>query len=407
MGKWTGKEDECDGCKLQKAKYKCPACLFPSCSLACSKSHKDTTGCSGVRCKTNYVPISKYTENDFMSGMRNSVTLAMGIQLNSPRSHLCPDYCFLEDAHRIADNATRQNMKSKPVENSKLSQKQKMLQKQCNARKISIRFAPNGLQRRNSNHSYYNTKTKSIIWTIEWVFESGSTTTFLDHGVSETTTLYDSLDNFLGQAPENANRRLQLADFVKRDRESLHFYLKDGQPQKKMSEVKYQKLLQFNERLKQEDELPRIKVSEAAKAMITFITSTPDPLTQPNRPEFVNENHFTKKQRIKMGKEIVQLLRKQTCYDLLPLSYKLIVLETTLMFNCAQTGSTKGVQSAPLWDATHQKFAGMLTVTDFINLLLYYYSAPEYGKAIQEFEKLSIQAWKGVAPCLKVKSVPY
>ncbi|KAJ3112926.1 hypothetical protein HDU96_003994 [Phlyctochytrium bullatum] len=61
-----------------------------------------------------------------------------------------------------------------------------------------------------------------------------------------------------------------------------------------MSELKYQKLLQFNERLKQEDELPRIKVSEASKALLTFVTSTPDPLTQPTRPEFA-DNQFTKK----------------------------------------------------------------------------------------------------------------
>ncbi|KAI9337161.1 hypothetical protein DFJ73DRAFT_849489 [Zopfochytrium polystomum] len=63
-----------------------------------------------------------------------------------------------------------------------------------------------------------------------------------------------------------------------------------------MSELKYQKLLQLNERLKLEDELPRVKVSEAAKAMIQFVTTTPDPITQPNKPEFVAENQFTKKQ---------------------------------------------------------------------------------------------------------------
>ncbi|KAJ3351121.1 hypothetical protein HDU83_009200 [Entophlyctis luteolus] len=61
-----------------------------------------------------------------------------------------------------------------------------------------------------------------------------------------------------------------------------------------MSELKYQKLVQLNERLKLEDELPRVKVSEAAKAMIQYVLSTPDPLTQPTKPEFVAENQFTK-----------------------------------------------------------------------------------------------------------------
>ncbi|KAJ3120768.1 hypothetical protein HK098_004248 [Nowakowskiella sp. JEL0407] len=61
-----------------------------------------------------------------------------------------------------------------------------------------------------------------------------------------------------------------------------------------MSELKLQKLLQLNERLRQEEELPRIKVSEASKALVTYVTSTPDPLTQPTRPEF-EDNPFTKK----------------------------------------------------------------------------------------------------------------
>lgn len=89
-----------------------------------------------------------------------------------------------------------------------------------------------------------------------------------------------------------------------------------------MSELKLQKLMQLNERLKLEEELPRVKVSEASKAyvmlentnqskmlrvllvcmcassfsLVSFVASTPDPLTQPTRPEFA-ENPFIKKAR--------------------------------------------------------------------------------------------------------------
>jgi hypothetical protein len=53
------------------------------------------------------------------------------------------------------------------------------------------------------------------------------------------------------------------------------------------------------------------------------------------RPETVvlkqKIKHVIFLQLINMGNEIVQLLKTQTCYDLLPLSYKLIVLETTLL----------------------------------------------------------------------------
>ncbi|KAI9017022.1 hypothetical protein BC832DRAFT_543417 [Gaertneriomyces semiglobifer] len=61
-----------------------------------------------------------------------------------------------------------------------------------------------------------------------------------------------------------------------------------------MSELKLQKLLALNERLRQEEELNRVKVSEASKSLMTFITSTSDPLTSNLKPE---ENPFTKKQK--------------------------------------------------------------------------------------------------------------
>ncbi|KAJ3089749.1 hypothetical protein HK102_005583 [Quaeritorhiza haematococci] len=61
-----------------------------------------------------------------------------------------------------------------------------------------------------------------------------------------------------------------------------------------MSELKLQKLLQLNERLRQEEALPRIKVSEASKVLVSYVTSTADPLTQPTLPQFA-DNPFTKK----------------------------------------------------------------------------------------------------------------
>ncbi|KAI8613580.1 hypothetical protein BC830DRAFT_1066454 [Chytriomyces sp. MP71] len=65
-------------------------------------------------------------------------------------------------------------------------------------------------------------------------------------------------------------------------------------------------------------------------------------------------------------------LRETTCYSMLPASSKLVVFETRMKVRHALTALVQhGVQSAPLWDAVTQQFAGMFTVTDFINLLLY------------------------------------
>ncbi|KAJ3195087.1 5'-AMP-activated protein kinase subunit gamma-2 [Irineochytrium annulatum] len=83
-------------------------------------------------------------------------------------------------------------------------------------------------------------------------------------------------------------------------------------------------------------------------------------------------------------------------YDLLPRSSKLVILDKTLLVKKALAALAQhGVQSAPLWETSTQTFAGMLTVTDFINLLIFYNNAFEYAVAVEEFNKLSIQGLRG------------
>ena len=39
----------CDTCKSEPFKYKCPKCLKLSCSLKCVKEHKTTDDCNGQK----------------------------------------------------------------------------------------------------------------------------------------------------------------------------------------------------------------------------------------------------------------------------------------------------------------------------------------------------------------------
>ena len=50
----------CATCNSEAAKYTCPRCQVRTCSLSCSRSHKETTGCSGIRDKVAYVPMNQY-----------------------------------------------------------------------------------------------------------------------------------------------------------------------------------------------------------------------------------------------------------------------------------------------------------------------------------------------------------
>ncbi|KAF9534931.1 hypothetical protein CPB83DRAFT_843172 [Crepidotus variabilis] len=51
----------CGSCNLLPAKYTCPGCRIRTCSLPCSKRHKENTGCTGKRNRAVYVPMNEYT----------------------------------------------------------------------------------------------------------------------------------------------------------------------------------------------------------------------------------------------------------------------------------------------------------------------------------------------------------
>ncbi|KAI8378490.1 hypothetical protein BD560DRAFT_297507, partial [Blakeslea trispora] len=67
----------CQLCQTHNWIYTCPRCLIHTCSVDCVKQHKQNSECSGVRDKTSYVSLQKYTESNMMS-----------------------DYTYLEDVSR-------------------------------------------------------------------------------------------------------------------------------------------------------------------------------------------------------------------------------------------------------------------------------------------------------------------
>ncbi|CAG8667973.1 7319_t:CDS:10 [Acaulospora morrowiae] len=94
---------------------------------------------------------------------------------------------------------------------------------------------------------------------------------------------------------------------------------------------------------------------------------------------------------------VCAFLKQHSSYDVLPVSYRIIVLDTSLLVKKALAALMQnGVVSAPLWDSTNQKFAGMLTVSDFINLIQYYYKHSSYSVALEEIEQFQIQQLRDV-----------
>uniref|UniRef100_A0A8C2J2N9 5'-AMP-activated protein kinase subunit gamma-1 n=1 Tax=Cyprinus carpio TaxID=7962 RepID=A0A8C2J2N9_CYPCA len=90
-----------------------------------------------------------------------------------------------------------------------------------------------------------------------------------------------------------------------------------------------------------------------------------------------------------------RFMKSHRCYDLVPTSSKLVVFDTSLQVKKAFFALvSNGVRAAPLWDSKKQCFVGMLTITDFINILHRYYKSSLVQ--IYELEEHKIETWREV-----------
>ncbi|KCV72790.1 hypothetical protein H696_00369 [Fonticula alba] len=98
-------------------------------------------------------------------------------------------------------------------------------------------------------------------------------------------------------------------------------------------------------------------------------------------------------------------LRSYTCYDTLPISGRVVVLDTALPVKKAFHALLQNeLRAAPLFDSRRHKIIGMLTVTDFINILRYYHYFPD--EAMRRGIRLDdqrIQGWRDTDISLLLK----
>ncbi|XP_036400963.1 5'-AMP-activated protein kinase subunit gamma-1-like isoform X2 [Megalops cyprinoides] len=103
----------------------------------------------------------------------------------------------------------------------------------------------------------------------------------------------------------------------------------------------------------------------------------------------------------------MEFMKSHCCYDTIPTSSKLVIFDTTLQVKKAFIALVaNGLRAATLWDSKRQCFVepflsyfpvslpGMLTITDFINILHRYYKSPMVQ--IYELEEHKIETWREV-----------
>jgi hypothetical protein len=94
-------------------------------------------------------------------------------------------------------------------------------------------------------------------------------------------------------------------------------------------------------------------------------------------------------------KFISRFLENHNCYSVIPDSGKIVVLDIALRVKSAfHALEENNIKSAPLWDSKSQDYVGIITVTDFIEILLHFHRVPNVN-LFDELEKHQIKTWRG------------
>lgn len=190
---------ECSQCVERPYKYRCPACDTRTCSLACSKAHKQHTGCTGKRSRTEMVTLSDFTERQLLS-----------------------DYKFLEEAARLNDVAQRSEV---PRPARQLPHGLQMFVDEAQRRGIKYEILPPGMQRRKLNSSRFDKRSRTVFWHVHWCFPAAGESVH-DQRVSEQTPLQQVLEQHVSLMPGNSVRRHALRAYVEAGLQNLQILMK-------------------------------------------------------------------------------------------------------------------------------------------------------------------------------------
>ncbi|ODV88766.1 hypothetical protein CANCADRAFT_128466 [Tortispora caseinolytica NRRL Y-17796] len=98
---------------------------------------------------------------------------------------------------------------------------------------------------------------------------------------------------------------------------------------------------------------------------------------------------------------IRKFLQSKSSYDVLPVSFRLIVLDTSLSIKKSLAILLQnGIVSAPLWNSSTSQFAGLLTSADYINVIQYYY---QFSEKLGHIEQYPLDGLRTIEKALNVE----
>ncbi|KAK4883437.1 hypothetical protein RN001_006756 [Aquatica leii] len=233
----SSKLGSCEVCARNEAKYTCPRCEVKTCCLQCTKIHKLELECSGVRDRTKFIPINKFTNMDLSS-----------------------DYRLLEEITRSVELLKKNRDKRATRVHQELPNHLFRLAKATNASKTTLKFLPRNFARHKQNTTRLNFASNIIYWHVDWIFPNAENLKLTDDALPETEKLSNLVNKYLTvQEDQILQERLQF--YQAADIPGIRLFLKAEQKSgKKFYELDPLESLKDNLRNKVIIEFPVIHV---------------------------------------------------------------------------------------------------------------------------------------------------
>ncbi|KAF2719339.1 hypothetical protein K431DRAFT_296080 [Polychaeton citri CBS 116435] len=191
----------CTICYTNAPKYRCPRCQTRTCSLPCYKRHQQRASCNGQRNPAAYVKKSQWQTP---SGIDHDYNYLKSVERNLARA--------AEDTgdRKAATKESNNNSEGKHDRNvARAWREGSALQRYLHQNQIEVIKAPKGMSRQAANMTRV-TNGQRILWTIEWMDETGKVVGKDDEAAAEGT-ISELWDAFITRT-KNAERKRLLAE---------------------------------------------------------------------------------------------------------------------------------------------------------------------------------------------------
>ncbi|GAA5908321.1 hypothetical protein JCM6882_006801 [Rhodosporidiobolus microsporus] len=156
----------CQTCNTAPARYRCPACSHPSCSVACSSAHKTATQCTGVAPAVWERPIQA-NEMTWGSLMRDQSYIAgVGRAVEEVGRQLVQEKTLPQGR-----GAGRGRDEGETVRLDERSEKEEKMVREARNEGVELVLLPKGMSKRLKNGTRWDPKNNRLEWTVEVAFQ--------------------------------------------------------------------------------------------------------------------------------------------------------------------------------------------------------------------------------------------